>query len=105
VIQPYEDYGLQKYVEWTPNPNQQFEFRRFKLQVSSRVETHPHPQPSPSARERELLARGSSYVASGIQLPWKPNGTRCGSVIVATGFPVKSAASRITRSLVSLEAS
>src|SRR5205814_657329 len=20
VIQPYEDYGLQKYVEWTPNP-------------------------------------------------------------------------------------
>jgi peptide/nickel transport system substrate-binding protein len=29
VIQPYEDYGLQKYVEWTPNPNQQFEVRRF----------------------------------------------------------------------------
>jgi peptide/nickel transport system substrate-binding protein len=29
VIQPYEDYGLQKYVEWTPNPNQQFEIRRF----------------------------------------------------------------------------
>src|SRR5207247_2656905 len=31
VIQPYEDYGLQKYVEWTPNPNQQFEVRRFNL--------------------------------------------------------------------------
>jgi peptide/nickel transport system substrate-binding protein len=31
VIQPYEDYGLQKYVEWTPNPNQQFEVRRFAL--------------------------------------------------------------------------
>jgi len=31
VIQPYEDYGLQKYVEWTPNPNQQFEFRRFNF--------------------------------------------------------------------------
>jgi peptide/nickel transport system substrate-binding protein len=31
VIQPYEDYGLQKYVEWTPNPNQQFEIRRFNL--------------------------------------------------------------------------
>jgi peptide/nickel transport system substrate-binding protein len=29
VIQPYEDYGLQKHVEWTPNPNQQFEVRRF----------------------------------------------------------------------------
>jgi peptide/nickel transport system substrate-binding protein len=29
VIQPYEDYGLQKYIEWTPNPNQQFEIRRF----------------------------------------------------------------------------
>jgi peptide/nickel transport system substrate-binding protein len=29
VIQPYEDYGLQKYVEWTPNPNQAFEIRRF----------------------------------------------------------------------------
>jgi len=31
VIQPYEDYGLQKYVEFTPNPNQQFEIRRFNL--------------------------------------------------------------------------
>ena len=31
VIQPYEDYGLQKYVEFTPNPNQQFEIRRFTL--------------------------------------------------------------------------
>ena len=29
VVQPYEDYGLQKHVEWTPNPNQQFEIRRF----------------------------------------------------------------------------
>jgi peptide/nickel transport system substrate-binding protein len=29
IIQPYEDYGLQKYVEWTPNPNQAFEIRRF----------------------------------------------------------------------------
>ena len=31
VIQPYEDYGLQKFVEFTPNPNQQFEIRRFNL--------------------------------------------------------------------------
>ena len=31
VIQPYEDYGLQKYVEFAPNPNQQFEVRRFNL--------------------------------------------------------------------------
>ncbi len=33
VIQPYEDYGLQKYVEFTPNPNQQFEIRRFNLKL------------------------------------------------------------------------
>ena len=31
IIQPYEDYGLQKYVEWTPNSNQQFEIRRFNF--------------------------------------------------------------------------
>jgi peptide/nickel transport system substrate-binding protein len=33
VIQPYEDYGLQKYVDFTPNPNQQFEVRRFNLKL------------------------------------------------------------------------
>ena len=33
VIQPYEDYGLQKYVEWTPNPNQQFEIRKFNFKL------------------------------------------------------------------------
>ncbi len=33
VLQPYEDYGLQKYVEFTPNPNQQFELRRFNLRL------------------------------------------------------------------------
>jgi peptide/nickel transport system substrate-binding protein len=33
VIQPYEDYGLQKYVEFTPNPNQQFEVRRFNFKL------------------------------------------------------------------------
>ncbi len=33
VIQPYEDYGLQKRVEWTPNPNQQFELRRFNFKL------------------------------------------------------------------------
>ena len=33
VVQPYEDYGLQKYVEWTPNPNQQFEVRRFAFKM------------------------------------------------------------------------
>jgi peptide/nickel transport system substrate-binding protein len=31
VIQPYEDYGLQKHVEWTANPNQQFEIRKFNF--------------------------------------------------------------------------
>jgi ABC-type transport system substrate-binding protein len=33
VVQPYEDYGLQKYVDFTPNPNQQFEIRRFNLKM------------------------------------------------------------------------
>ena len=31
VVQPYEDYGLQKHVDWTPNPNQAFEIRRFNF--------------------------------------------------------------------------
>ncbi len=35
VIQPYEDYGLRRSVEWTPNPNQQFEVRRFNLRMKS----------------------------------------------------------------------
>jgi peptide/nickel transport system substrate-binding protein len=33
VIQPYEDYGMQKYVDFTPNPNQQFEIRRFNFKL------------------------------------------------------------------------
>jgi peptide/nickel transport system substrate-binding protein len=33
VIQPFEDYGLQKYVEFTPNANQQFELRRFNFRL------------------------------------------------------------------------
>jgi len=31
VIQPYEDYGLQKHVQWTPDPLQQLEIRRFNF--------------------------------------------------------------------------
>jgi len=31
IIQPYEDYGLQKHVDWAPNPNQAFEIRRFNF--------------------------------------------------------------------------
>ncbi len=34
VIQPIESYGLQKYVEWKPNANQQFEVRPFNLSVN-----------------------------------------------------------------------
>jgi peptide/nickel transport system substrate-binding protein len=33
IIQPYEDYGIQKYMEWTPNPNQQFDIRRFNFRM------------------------------------------------------------------------
>jgi peptide/nickel transport system substrate-binding protein len=31
VIQPYEDNGVQKYVQWTPDPLQQLEIRRFNF--------------------------------------------------------------------------
>ena len=33
VIQPYEDYGLQKYVEFGPNPNQALELRKFNFRM------------------------------------------------------------------------
>jgi len=33
ILQPYEDYGVQKHVEWTPNPNQQFDVRRFNFRM------------------------------------------------------------------------
>jgi len=33
VIQPYEDYGFQRYGEFTPNPNQPFEIRRFDFRM------------------------------------------------------------------------
>ena len=31
LLQPIESYGLQKYVDWKPNANQQFELRSFNL--------------------------------------------------------------------------
>jgi peptide/nickel transport system substrate-binding protein len=33
VIQPFEDYGLRRYVEFTPNPDQQLELRRFNFSL------------------------------------------------------------------------
>ncbi len=33
VIQPMELYGMQKYVDWKPYPNQMMEFRRFNLKI------------------------------------------------------------------------
>ncbi len=33
VIQPNEDYGLQKYVEFAPNPNQALELRKFNFRM------------------------------------------------------------------------
>jgi hypothetical protein len=33
VLQPYEDYGLRRDVEYTPNPDQQFELRRFNFRL------------------------------------------------------------------------
>ena len=31
VIQPFEDYGIRRYVEFMPNPDQQLELRRFNF--------------------------------------------------------------------------
>jgi ABC-type transport system substrate-binding protein len=31
VLQPYEDYGLRRYVEFTPSQDQQLELRRFNF--------------------------------------------------------------------------
>jgi len=31
VLQPYEDYGLRRYVEFTPSPNQQFDLRPYNF--------------------------------------------------------------------------
>jgi len=31
ILQPIESYGVQKYVDWKPNSNQQFELRSFNL--------------------------------------------------------------------------
>ena len=33
VVQPMEDYGLQRYVEFTPSPDQQLELRRFNFRM------------------------------------------------------------------------
>jgi peptide/nickel transport system substrate-binding protein len=33
VIQPFEDYGMRRYVEFTPNPDQQLELRRFNFRL------------------------------------------------------------------------
>jgi hypothetical protein len=33
VIQPFEDYGIRRYVEFTPNPDQHLELRRFNFRL------------------------------------------------------------------------
>jgi hypothetical protein len=33
VLQPVEDYGLRRYVEFTPSPDQQFELRPFNFRM------------------------------------------------------------------------
>ena len=33
ILQPYEDYGFQKCVEFTPNPNGAFEIRPFNFRL------------------------------------------------------------------------
>jgi hypothetical protein len=31
ILQPIESYGLQKYLDWKPYPNQTLEIRRFNM--------------------------------------------------------------------------
>ena len=33
VLQPFEDYGLRRYVDFTPNPDQQLDLRRFNFRL------------------------------------------------------------------------
>lgn len=33
VLQPMEDYGLQRHIEFTPNPTQQLDLRRFNFRI------------------------------------------------------------------------
>jgi hypothetical protein len=33
VIQPFEDYGLRRYIDFTPSPDQQLELRRFNFRL------------------------------------------------------------------------
>ena len=33
ILQPMEDYGLRRYVEFTPSPDQQFDLRRFNFRM------------------------------------------------------------------------
>ncbi len=33
ILQPVEDYGLQRYVEFTPSPDQQFDLRRANFRM------------------------------------------------------------------------
>ncbi len=70
VIQPYEDYGMQKYVDFTPNPNQQFEVRRFNFKLRRALGVARPRQPSPlrcraAAAERQVgpaeMRRRSRY--------------------------------------------
>ena len=52
--------------------------------------------PDPRLRRGRVTTVGfAPHAASATQLPWKPNGTRCGRCTVATGRAVKSWASRI----------
>ena len=53
----------------------------------------------PSSQARIMHSYSMTMTLSGAQPPWKPNGTRTGRRIVATGSPAKSWASRMTTSL------
>jgi hypothetical protein len=44
VVQPYEDYGLRRDVEFTASPDQQIELRRFNFRLNVRGAVPPGPR-------------------------------------------------------------
>ena len=76
IIQPYEDYGLQKYVEWTPDPLQQLEIRPLQLQVPPGLIPASHFALSP------VSGRGEGEGVAHAGLPSLP-GSRAGRALVA----------------------
>src|SRR4030095_10072191 len=71
VIQPYEDNGLQKYVEWTPDPLQQLEIRRFNFKLR-RARARPLPPPPRPLCARSSASSPAAWGARSSRYGWSP---------------------------------